>query len=137
MSQLINHERNRLSQPGHRLFSPSEDSPRAWAPAVDVSEDEYEIVLHVELPGMKKEEIDIELSGDLLRLSGERKREEVTRGENFHRIERHYGAFQRSFQIEAPIDSAHVAAAYEDGVLTVRLPKQAAVKSRQIQIDVK
>jgi len=139
MSLLLSREPNDLRGRMNRLFEDGEaqsQSPRAWAPAVDVSEDEHEIVLHVEIPGMKKDEIDIQLTGDTLRLSGERRREEGVRGEQFHRMERQYGAWQRTFQIETPLDSSGVTANYELGVLTVRLPK-AAIKPRQIQIETK
>ena len=114
-----------------------DSAPRLWAPAVDVVESEREIVLHAELPGMKKEDIDIQITGDTLTLRGERQRETAQHGENFHRIERQYGAFGRTFEIETPIDVAQVSASYEEGVLTVRLPKQEQIKSRQIEITVK
>lgn len=135
MTLLMNRDLDDLRSRMNRILDDSDRSPRAWAPAVDVSEDSQQIVLHVELPGLKKEEIDIQLTGDTLRISGERKREEVSRGEHFHRVERQYGAFQRTFQIETPVDHTRVGATYEDGVLTVRLPKQEAVKPRQIQIE--
>jgi len=128
-----------LRQQMNRLFeAPDGDSAsHLWAPAVDVSENEQEIVLHAELPGMNKDDIEIQLSGDTLTLRGERKLEGARRGENFHRIERQYGAWQRTFQIETPINAGGVVAGYEEGVLTVRLPKQAAVQPRQIAIEVK
>jgi HSP20 family protein len=121
----------------NRLFE--EQSPSAthlWAPAVDVSENDSEIVLYAELPGMNKDDIDIQLTGDTLTLRGERKMQSAQRGEHFHRIERQYGAWQRTFQIETPLDANGVSAAYEEGVLTVRLPKQQAVQPRQISIEV-
>lgn len=121
----------------NRSFSSDNEMPRIWAPAVDVAENEREIVLHAELPGMKKEEIDIQLSGDTLTLRGERKRESSTRSEHYHRLERQYGAWQRIFQIETPVEAQQVAASYENGVLTVRLPKQAAAQPRQIEIKSK
>ena len=115
----------------------SDQTPRLWAPAVDVSENEHEIVLQAELPGMNKDDIDIQLTGDTLTLRGERKLQSSQRGEHYHRIERQYGAWQRTFQIELPLDPQRVSASYEDGVLTVRLPKQEAIKPRQIAIEVK
>lgn len=121
----------------NRSFSSDNETPRLWAPAVDVAENEREIVLHAELPGMKKEEIDIQLSGDTLTLRGERKRESSTRSEHYHRLERQYGAWQRIFQIETPVEAQQVAASYENGVLTIRLPKQAAAQPRQIEIQSK
>lgn len=129
--RVLRREMNRL------LDESTSESPRMWAPAVDVFENEREIVLHAELPGMKKEEIDIQLNGDTLTLSGERKQAAATRSEHYHRIERKYGSWQRTFEIEVPLDSTGVSASYEDGVLTVRLPKQASVRPRQIPIELK
>ncbi|HEX8553001.1 MAG TPA: Hsp20/alpha crystallin family protein [Abditibacteriaceae bacterium] len=110
---------------------------QSWSPAVDVVETETEIVLHAELPGMKKEEIELQLSGDTLTIRGERACVQGKSGENFHRIERRYGKFARTFQIETSIDAEKVAAAYDDGVLTVRLPKAASARPRQIEISTK
>jgi HSP20 family protein len=134
--QALRHQMNQMLEQGARDGG-DENVPRTWAPAVDVVENDLEIVLHAELPGMKKDEIDIQLTGDTLTIRGERKRTSTQRGENFHRIERQYGAFGRTFEIETPIDAAGVSASYEEGVLTVRLPKQQEVKSRQIEIQVK
>ncbi len=108
---------------------------RLWAPAVDITENEHEIVLEAELPGMKKEEIDVQLNGDTLTLRGERKIESSEKGEQYLRVERQYGAWQRSFQIEIPIDVQNITADYKDGVLTIRLPKAAATKPRRINIS--
>src|SRR5690606_33089680 len=120
-----------------RIFADSAvpDSSATRAPAVDVLESELEIVLEAGLPEMTKEEIDIQLTGDTLTLRGERKLEPAARGEHFHRVERQYGPWQRTFKVEVPIDTARVTASYEDGVLTVQLPKQAAVTPRQIDIN--
>jgi HSP20 family protein len=112
----------------------SENGGQSWSPAVDVVETPEAIVLHAELPGMKKEEIEIQLSGETLSIRGERECAPCANGENFHRIERRYGRFARTFQIETPIDAANVEASYDDGVLTVRLPKAQAAKPRQIEI---
>lgn len=129
--------RSRMNRMFDEQGRSGESGGRLWTPAVDVYENEHEIVLQAELPGMKKEDIDIQLTGDTLTLRGERKLETAQRGEHYHRIERQYGQWQRSFQIETPLDASRVAASYEDGVLTVRLPKQESVKPRQIAIDVK
>jgi HSP20 family protein len=83
---------------------------------------------------MKKDEIDIQLNGDTLTLRGERQIEQSQKDEQYHRVERQYGAWQRSFQIEIPIDAQKVSADYESGVLTVRLPKAEEIKPRQIEI---
>lgn len=132
----------RSNQPGelqelqnrmNRLFE-SGTTARLWTPAVDITESEHEILLEAELPGMKKEEIDVQLNGDTLTLRGERKIERSEKDEQYHRVERQYGAWQRSFQIEIPIDVENVSADYKDGVLVVRLPKARETKPRQIAI---
>lgn len=133
--QELRHRMNRIFEESDRG---GEETPaRLWAPAVDVAENDDEIVLYAELPGVNKEDIDIQLTGDTLTLRGERKFEQAQRGEHFHRIERQYGAWQRTFQIEVPLDSGRVSASYDEGVLTVHLPKQVAVKPRQISVEVK
>lgn len=118
-----------------RLFDPGE-SP-LWSPAVDITETADEIVLEAELPGMKKEDIDISLSGETLTLSGQRKFEQAQHSEQYLRIERQYGSWRRSFQLEVAIEAAGITASYEDGVLTIHLPKAKTAVPRQIEIDVK
>lgn len=139
--QALRHGVNRLFERtgSANIDAPNteETGPRVWAPAVDVSETEREIVLHAELPGLRKEDIDIQLTGDTLTLRGERQLASAQKGENYHRIERQYGVFGRTFQIEMPIEIGAVSASYEEGVLTVRLPKQEQLKSRRIDIQVK
>jgi HSP20 family protein len=127
-------ELQQLQQRMNRLFEGGESGAQLWAPVVDVTENENEIVLEAELPGMKKDEIDIQLNGDTLTLRGERQIEQSQKDEQYHRVERQYGAWQRSFQIEIPIDAQKVSADYESGVLTVRLPKAEEIKPRQIEI---
>lgn len=109
-------------------------STRQWSPAVDVAENENEIVLHAELPGLKQEDIDIELTGDTLTLRGERKFESEEHRNDFVRIERSYGRFQRSFTLGIPIDAEKVTATYRDGVLEVHLPKSEETKPRKVQV---
>jgi len=130
--------RNRMNRLFEESGRSSDEAPaRVWAPAVDVAENDEEIVLYAELPGMSKENIDIQLTGDTLTLRGERQFEQAQRGEHFHRIERQYGPWQRTFQIEVPLDTQRVSASYDEGVLTVHLPKRAAIKPRQITVEVK
>ncbi|MDX1932810.1 MAG: Hsp20/alpha crystallin family protein [Capsulimonadales bacterium] len=107
---------------------------RLWSPSVDVAENESEIVIHAELPGMKQEDIDIELTGDTLTLRGERKFENEERKQNFVRVERSYGRFQRSFTVATPIRSDQVTATYRDGVLEIRLPKSEEQRPRKVQV---
>ncbi len=108
---------------------------RVWSPAVDVAETQNEIVLRAELPGMKQEDIDIELTGDTLTLRGERKFENEERKENFVRVERSYGRFQRSFTLGVPVQFDAVTASYRDGVLEVHLPKSEDTKPRKVQVS--
>jgi HSP20 family protein len=101
---------------------------------VDVAENENEIVLRAEVPGMKQEDIDIELTGDTLTLRGERKFENEDRKETFVRIERSYGRFQRSFTLGVPVQHDAVRASYRDGVLEIHLPKSEETKPRKVQV---
>ena len=112
----------------------SENGGQTWSPAVDLVETADTIVLHAELPGMKKEESQLLLSREALSISGERACVPCTGGESFHRLERRYGRFARSFHIEVEIEANKVEAIYADGVLTMRLPKVQAAKPRQIEI---
>jgi HSP20 family protein len=107
---------------------------RLWAPPVDVVENENELMLRLDLPGVDLQEIDIQLTGETLTLRGER-RFERREGEGYVHLERPYGTFQRSFNLSVPVQADGVRADYKDGVLTVTLPKQEAVKPRKIQIQ--
>lgn len=135
---------NRLQKEMNRLFddsyrapnrSPEGVSSRAWQPPVDVKEDANEITLHVDLPGIKQDDIDIELTGDTLTIKGERKLEDKEQTKNFVRVERVYGTFQRSFSLSAPIKSDQVSASFHDGVLTVRVPKSDETKPKKVLVS--
>lgn len=121
----------------NRMFSDfyGETFGRGWMPAVDVYEnEEHEVIIKAELPEMKREDIGITFENNVLTLKGERKVEEVTRRENFQRMERGYGSFTRSFTVPATVDAARISAAYKDGVLTVRLPQREDAKPKQIAV---
>ena len=105
-----------------------------WSPALDVYEDKDNLVVKAEIPGMKKEEIEISLHDDLLTLSGERKSEKKSDEGDIHRSERFVGRFQRTLTLHAPVDAEKVKATYQDGILTVTLPKAEAAKPKQIQV---
>lgn len=107
------------------------------APLVDVYEEGDDIVLKAELPGMKKEDIDLEISGDVVTLSGEKKQEEEVEKKNYHRFERLYGSFSRSFTLPAEIQVQKATAKFKDGVLELRAPKteEAKQKSRKVEIQ--
>ena len=111
-------------------------SPSAWAPAVDIYETDKEIVLKAELPEMQEKDIDIKVEDNVLSITGERRMEKEVKEENYHRIERAYGSFNRSFTLPRTVDREGIKAAYKDGVLKVSLPKKEEVKPKQIKIDV-
>ena len=110
-------------------------STRAWSPLVDILEDRNEIVVKAELPGIKQEEIDIELTGDTLTLRGERKFEDTPHKDNYVRIERSYGSFQRAFTIGVPVQHDGVKASYKDGILEIHLPKSEETKPKKVQVS--
>jgi HSP20 family protein len=121
----------------NRMFSElwNEGFTRSWMPAVDIYEnDAHELVMKAELPDMKREDIQITFENGILTLKGERKFESDVKKENYQRLERHYGAFSRSFTLPAAIDAARITAAYKDGVLTVRLPQREEAKPKQIAV---
>jgi HSP20 family protein len=108
-----------------------------WRPPVDIYEnDKHEIVLRAELPGLKREDLDIRVENNTLTLRGERKRDAEVKQESYHRVERIYGAFTRSFSLPATVNTEKVTAAFADGVLTVTLPMREEAKPRQIQVQV-
>jgi HSP20 family protein len=108
-----------------------------WMPPVDIFEnDKHEIVLKAELPGISREDIDIRVENNLLTIRGERKHDQETKQESYHRIERVYGAFSRSFQLPSTVNMEQVAAEFKDGVLTVVLPAREEARPRQVQVKV-
>lgn len=112
-------------------------SSGSWVPAVDIYQNgEHELVLKAELPDMTREEIDVTVEKGTLTIKGEKKFASDVKEEHFHRIERHYGSFSRSFSLPQTVDATKVSADYKNGVLTVRLPMREEAKPRQIKIDV-
>jgi|SRR5580704_16710470 HSP20 family protein len=107
----------------------------AFVPPVDVYEDEHQIVLKLEVPGMKESDLDVQLENNVLTVKGERKFETEEKEENFHRIERRYGSFYRSFTIPSTVNPDSVKASYEAGVLKVELEKRAEAKPKQIKVE--
>lgn len=111
-----------------------EMSNRTWAPAVDIRETEEAYLVHAELPGLSKDDIDITLEENVLKLSGERRWEQDVNEEQYHRIERSYGTFTRAFSLPSRVDATQVEASFKDGVLTVTVPKMEEAKPRKISI---
>ena len=108
---------------------------RPWSPAVDIFETEDELILKADVPEVELKDIDLRVENQTLTLSGERKfdKEDTTKG--YHRIERGYGQFTRSFTVPQTVDTEKVEAAYNNGVLTVKLPKKAAAKPRPLELQ--
>jgi HSP20 family protein len=112
-------------------------SERTWAPPVDIYEDESQLVVRAELPGLKREDIDIQVTTESLVISGERKLEEVGENEpNYIRIERPYGPFRRTFSISVPVKPGETKAAYKEGLLEIVIPKAEEAQPKKIQVEV-
>lgn len=109
---------------------------KAWTPACDIFETDKELVIKFELPEVKKEDVEVKIEQNVLTLRGERKFEEKTDRENYHRVERRYGEFMRSFNVPLYVDAAKINAEFKDGVLTVTLPKSKEARPKQINVKV-
>ncbi len=109
-------------------------TPSAWIPPVDIAEDADRISVTAELPGFREEDVKIELQGDVLTISGERKRESEKKDRDYRRVERSYGEFRRSFTLPASVDREKVKANFSDGLLKLELAKKPEAKPRQIPI---
>ncbi len=107
----------------------------SFAPAVDVYEDEHNVTLKVEVPGIDEKDIDIRLENNTLTVHGERKIEKEEKEENYRRVERQYGSFTRTFTLPPTVDSDKVSAHYDKGVLSITLPKKAEAKPKQIKVN--
>lgn len=108
-----------------------------WTPAVDIAEFDNEYRVKVELPGVNKNDVRITLESNILTIKGEKKQEKESKGQETHRIERVYGAFQRSFTLPTTVQADRIDAVFNDGVLTVTLPKAEEAKPKQIEVKVK
>jgi HSP20 family protein len=118
------------------LFGETELSTRSWAPPVDIYETDNDIVLKAELPGMDAKDVEVRVEDNTLYLKGERKQEKEVKEQNYHRVERSYGSFARSFSLPNSIDASKVKAEYKDGLLTLTMPKREEAKPKTIKIDV-
>jgi HSP20 family protein len=118
-------------------WDPFREFGGAWMPPVDIfSTGDHELVIKAEIPGMNKDDIEITVENFTLTIRGEKKTEQTVRDEQFHRVERSYGVFTRSFALPHTVDSNNVQAEYKDGVLTVRLPIREEAKPKQIKVNV-
>ena len=108
----------------------------SFAPAVDVYEDEHNVTLKIEVPGIDEKDIDVRVENNTLTVHGERKIEKEEKEENYRRVERQYGSFTRTFNLPATVDAERVQADYDKGVLKITLPKKAEAKPKQIKVNV-
>ena len=135
VSQLAGMEVDRLNRMFNELYQDS--FARGWTPAVDIYETEArEVVIKAELPEMKREDISVTFENGVLTLKGERKFEQETNKENYHRVERRHGTFSRSFTLPNTVDASRISAAYKDGILTIRLPQREEAKPKQIDVNI-
>jgi len=107
-----------------------------WSPLVDITEDEKEYVVKAEIPEMKKEDIKLNVHNDLLTITGERKYEKEEKSKKYHRVERAYGSFMRSFTLPEDADGSKVSAEYKDGLLKVHIPKSEKAKSKTTEVKI-
>ena len=130
---------NRMNSLISRSLLPSIDEPIAsteWSPLVDVEESEKEYTIKAELPEVRKENVKVELENGSVRISGERKLEKEEAGRRFHRIERSYGAFERSFTLPEGTERKNISAEFKDGLLRVHLPKGEGATHKTLEIPV-
>jgi HSP20 family protein len=120
---------------GRFNFVEDESKSGTWAPAVDVAEEKDKIFVRVEVPGMKESDLKVSFEDGLLTVSGERQFEKKD-DRNYHRIERTYGTFTRTFSLPRTVDANAIAAQYRDGILEIEIPKLEEAKPKQIQINV-
>jgi len=118
-------------------FNPDTELTGSWSPAVDVSESETAIEIKADLPGMTETDIDVTVENNTLTIKGERKFENEDKRENYHRIERQYGSFYRSFQLPNTVDVTKINADFKNGILELALPKREETKPKKISINVK
>lgn len=105
-----------------------------WSPKVDIYESENEIILEAELPGMDREDFEVSIENNVITLKGKREFEKKEEGDNYHRVERSYGTFTRSFSLPRTVSAEQTKADFRNGVLTVTLPKREEAKSRKIRV---
>lgn len=116
-------------------FRTFEDDSVVWSPRVDVEETDSAVVLHADLPGIDKKNLQVNLKDNLLTIRAERKNEKESQGKNYYRAERAFGTFQRTFSLSDRVRTGEIKADYQNGVLTVTLPKAEEEKPREIAVN--
>ena len=128
---------NRLFRESYSPEAPEEAlTTTSFAPPVDIYEDEHNITLKVDVPGIDEKDIDVRIENNTLTVHGERKIEKEEKEENYRRVERQYGSFTRTFNLPPTVDAENVQADYDKGVLKITLPKKAEAKPKQIKVNV-
>ena len=126
---------NQLQRELERGAAEGSTATAEWAPAVDIKEEADKFVLHADIPGVKPEEIDISMEGDVLTIKGEKKTEATTEKENYKRVERTYGSFYRRFSLPDTADPEAIVAESKHGVLVITIPKRQAVQPKKINVS--
>lgn len=108
--------------------------PRRWVPAIDLVEREGQLVLRADLPGMDRDDVDVQIKDGVLAVSGDRKYENESKGEGYHRVERSFGRFSRSLRLPRGVDASAVSASFDRGVLEVTVPKPAQAQTTKVEI---
>ncbi len=111
-------------------------SDRGWDPDVDIVEDKDKVLVTVDLPGIEKDDIKVSVEENILTIKGERKAEKEEKDKNYHRVERVYGSFCRSFSLPSKVDGQKIKASYKNGVLSIDLPKAEELKPKEIPINI-
>ena len=134
---LITSRMNRLFQDSYGQGSTEENlTTSSFVPPVDIYEDEHNITLKIEVPGIEQKDMDVRMENNTLTVRGERKFEKEEKEENFHRVERRYGSFFRAFTLPSTVDPDSVSAEYDNGLLKIKLAKKAEAKPKQIKVSV-
>lgn len=118
-------------------YREGEEEACVWSPVVDIKEDENEVKVSAELPGLKQKDIKVTVNEGMLTIKGERKFEDEEKKKNYHRIERCYGSFSRSFSLPSNLEAEKIKASMNDGILEVTIPKKEEKKPKEISIEVK
>ena len=132
----IQGEVNRLFDTFLGRSLPSSPATRSWLPAVDLHENKDDLVLTVEVPGVREKDVTVSMTGDLLSIKGERRMEDQSKDHQYRHVERVYGQFERLIQLPMAVQADKVKATYRDGVLQITLPKAEELKPREIKIDI-
>ena len=132
---LLQNQMNRLFDTALHTWPGDSNGTSNWTPAADIYESENELVVNLDLPGVDPKMVDVRVENNVLTISGERKFQVKQNKDNFHRVERSYGAFGRSFTLSTSVDPEKIRASYKAGVLSIALPKAETAKPRRIEIS--